>query len=251
MHKTHLPLRMWIQAMWLMTTSSKGISSLKLGEWLGIQRRTAWHLAHRVRAMMAEDSPMLRGIVEIDETYAGAPPRKRNTGDDDPADPPDAPQGPTGRGTKRPLVLVAVERGGKAEARVIATHGKAAIAAALSGKLAADAVVMTDGLPAYKHIGATRTHLAVNHSAKEYARTDAVTGHRVHVNTVESWNGMLRRAIIGVFHSVSTKHLNRYCAETAFRWNHRTGDVLNRLAGLIRNGRGRVLPFRDLVGAAA
>jgi hypothetical protein len=59
MHKTRLPLTMWITAMWLMAASSKGISAKKLGEWLDIQYRTAWHLSHRIRAMMAEDAPML------------------------------------------------------------------------------------------------------------------------------------------------------------------------------------------------
>jgi transposase-like protein len=53
MHGTHLPLRTWLIAMWLMSASSKGISSLKLAEWLGLQHRTTWHLAHRIRAMPA------------------------------------------------------------------------------------------------------------------------------------------------------------------------------------------------------
>ncbi len=201
--------------------------------------------------MMAEDSPVRRGIVGIDETYAGAPPRKRDAGDDDPADPPDVPPGPTGRGTKRPLVLVAAERGGKVDARVIATRGKRAIGEALEGRLDPDAVVMTDGLPAYKHLGKDRTHLSVNHSAKEFARTDDETGHRVHVDTVESRNGMLRRAVFGVFHSVSAKHLGRHCAESAFRRTRKGEGALDRLAGPFRDGRGRRLPFRHLAGAAA
>lgn len=81
MHGTHLPLTTWGTAMWLMACSSKGISAKKLGEWLGIQYRTAWHLSHRIRAMMAKDAPMLRGLVEMDETYARAPPRKAAAGD--------------------------------------------------------------------------------------------------------------------------------------------------------------------------
>lgn len=249
MHKTHLPLLMWVQAMWLMAASSKGISACKLSEWMGVQYRTAWHLAHRIRAMMAEDSPVLKGIVEIDETYAGAPPRKRAKSERD--DDNDTPPNPTGRGTKRPLVLVAAERGGPVVAQVIATHGKAAISEALDGNLADDAVAMTDGLPAYKHLGAKRTHLSVNHSRHQYARTDDATGLRVHVNTVECWNGLFHRAVVGVFHFVSTKHLGRYCAESAFRWNRKDEDALGRIAGLIRNGGGRLLPFRHLVGAAA
>jgi hypothetical protein len=193
--------------------------------------------------MMAEDSPVLRGVVELDEMYAGAAPRKRakRAHDHDGDDP--ASVNVRGRGTKRPLVLVAVERGGRVEAQVIATHSKAAIAQALEGKLDAAAVVMTDGLPAYKHFGAKHTHLAVNHSAREYARTDDKTGLRAHVNTVEAFNGSMRRAIIGVFHFISVKHLGRYASEASHRWNHRDTSVMERLSGMVRNGSGRVLPY--------
>jgi hypothetical protein len=63
--------------MWLMSASSKGMSAMKLAEGLGVAYQTAWRLGHRIRAMMAEDSPVLRGVVELDEMYAGAAPRKR------------------------------------------------------------------------------------------------------------------------------------------------------------------------------
>ena len=111
--------------------------------------------------MMAEANPLLSGVVEIDEMYAGAPPRKRaRSSRDDDGNPPN----PTGRGTKRPLVLVAAQRGGDVVAKVIPTHGKEAIASALEGIVDLRATVMTDGLPAYKHIGKSQPHLSVNHS---------------------------------------------------------------------------------------
>jgi len=198
MHRTHLPLLTWAQAIYLIVTSSKGISAVKLSEMLGVSYETAWHLGHRIRAMMAENSPLLSNIVEIDEMYAGAAPRKRAKPDRENDDPPSP--NPKGRGTKRPLVPVAAERGGDVVAKVIPTHGKEAIASALNGVLDPEATVMTDSLPAYKHLGAERAHLSVNHSDREYARTDDVTGHRVHVNRVESFNGFMRRAVIGVWH---------------------------------------------------
>jgi transposase-like protein len=156
-----------------------------------------------------------------------------------------------GRGTRRPLVLVAAARGGKVDACVIPTHGKAAIAEARQGKLAEDSVVMTDGLPAYKHLGEKPTHLSVNHAAREDARTDNDSGHSVHVNTVERFNGMMRRAVIGVFHAISVKHLGRYASEASHRWNHRTMDVMARLACMVRNGDGRVLCYGFLTAGAA
>ena len=171
MHKTHLPLLKWAQAIYLIVASSKGISAKKLSEMLDVHYGTAWHLRHRIRAMMAEVNPILSGVVEMDEMYAGASPRKRAKPARDHEDNPPPPANPTGRGTKRPLAFVAAERGGQVVAEIIPTHGKAAIADAPEGKLAEDAVVMTDGLPACKHPGATHTHLSVNHSDKESRST--------------------------------------------------------------------------------
>lgn len=249
MHRTHLPLLTWAQAIYLTVSSSKGIPAVKLSEMLDVHYVTAWHLGHRIRAMMAEANPLLSGVVEIDEMDAGAPPRKRAKAsrDHDDSDPPN----PTGRGTKRPLVLVAAERGGDVVAKVIPTHGKAAIAAALDGVVEANATVVTDGLPAYRHLGANHTHLSVNHLAREYARTDRATGQRVHVNRIESFNGFMRRAVIGVFHAISVKHLGRYAGEAAFRWNRKTDDSLSRMARLVRNGDGRMLSYSFLTAKPA
>lgn len=145
---------------------------------------------------------------------------------------------------------MAAERDGNVFARIIPTHGRKAISEAMQGILDASAVVMTDGLPADKHLGKDRTHLSVNHSQQQYARTDEETGHRVHVNRVESFNGFLGRAVVGVFHVVSPKHLGRYAGEAAFRWNRKKTSCLDRMAALIRNGDGRVLPYDVLTGAA-
>jgi hypothetical protein len=77
MHRTHLPLLVWAQAIYLIVASSKGISAVKMAQMLGVSYEAAWHLGHRIRAMMAEQNMQLAGIVEIDETYAGAPPRRK------------------------------------------------------------------------------------------------------------------------------------------------------------------------------
>lgn len=250
MHRTRVPLLSWLQAIYLIVASSKGISAVKLAEMLDVSYPTAWFMGHRIRVMMAEANPILTGVVELDEMYAGAPPRKRAkpSRDHDDGQPPKNPQG---RGTKRPLVLVGAERGGKVVAKVIPTHGKEAIASALNGVLDPQATVMTDGLPAYKHIGKNQPHLSVNHSDREYVRTDPSTGHRVHVNRVESFNGFMRRAVVGVWHQISVKHLGRYASEATFRWNRKKDDVLDRMAHMIRTGAGRRLSYAFLTAKAA
>ena len=78
MHSTKLPLWKWLLAMYLMTNSSKGISSVYLGKLIGISQKSAWKLGHAIREMMAPDSdlvPVLSGIVELDEKYIGGKPR--------------------------------------------------------------------------------------------------------------------------------------------------------------------------------
>ena len=117
MHRTHLPLLTWAHAIYLIVSSSNGISAVKLSEMLGISYPSAWHLGHRVRAMMAAANPILSGVVEIDEMYAGARPRKRTKSSRDHDDAGTPPANRKGRGTKRPLVLVAAKRGGDVVAR--------------------------------------------------------------------------------------------------------------------------------------
>jgi hypothetical protein len=249
MHRTHLPLLVWAQAIHLVVASSKGISAVKMAQMLGVSYQTAWHLGDRIRAMMAEQTIELAGIVEIDETYAGAPPRRHaQLAHSDQQGKLTA--NPKGRGTKRPLLLVAAQRGGSVMTKPIPGHSREAIAAALEGVVHPAATVVTNGLPAYRQFAKRQMHLAVNHSAREYARTDQASGLRVHVNRVESFNSFLGRAVTGVFHFVSPKHLGRYALEAAFRWNRKLDRCLARMAGLIRNGEGRTLPYRVLTAPA-
>lgn len=248
MHGSHLPLLTWAQAIYLVASSSKGISAVKLGEMIGVSYKTAWFLGHRIREMMAERDVLLSGLVEIDETYAGAPPRKKNKPRDD--DHHDGGSGKTGRGTDRPMLLVAAERRGPVVTKTIPTHSKAAMKVALDGLLAKDAVAVTDGLPAYAWLGEERWHPTVTHSHGEYVRQDAESGIPIHVNRVESFNSFLGRAIWGVFHSVSPKHIGRYASECAFRWNRKVDACLARMAEIVQSGIGRSLSFDELVRPA-
>lgn len=258
MHKTHLPIRTWIIAAYLLTTSSKGISSLKLASLLGLQYRTTWHLAHRIRAMMADAPDLLRGIVELDETCIGGKGRKQNKPqppasvplfEAEPKAPPPqkrARRRRRGRGPDKPMAFTAVERGGKARMSVLATHSTEAIAQFVFNWLARSAIISTDELPAYLGVGRMQAgHIRVNHSAEEFARDDARTGLRAHVNTAESLHALLKRAIVGVWHWISVKHLERYLAETTFHWNQR-GPFEDRLATVFGAKHGP-LPLRALL----
>lgn len=101
MAKTRLPLPKWFAAIFLIVTSSKGISSMALSRQIGVSYKTAWFLTHRVRAMLDNDDSLLKGVVEADETYIGGKRRKgqksRRDDDDDQ---------PKGRGGSRKMMAV-------------------------------------------------------------------------------------------------------------------------------------------------
>ncbi len=246
MEGSHLPLNTWFLAIYLIATSSKGISAMKLKDMLGLSYKTAWFLGHRVRAMLADGSAeKLTGVVEADETYVGG--RKRKKRDD--AEDQDGRPPHRGRGRARSTVLVATQRKGRVKAKRIASHGVEDIAPKLWAWVSPNETVLaTDELPAYRWIGRKfAAHLRVRHVAGEYARTDARTGIRAHVNTAESFNSQFKRAIIGVWHLISAKHCDRYLAEVAFRWNARGLDAEGRLDAMVLTG--QRLRFRELISA--
>ena len=112
LHDSHLPLKKWFLAVYLMTESKKGISALQLQRTLNVAYRTAWYLSHRIRAAMEDVYPMpLRGLVEIDETFIGGKVRGK------------------GRGCKdnKAAVAGAVERGGKIVLKLIAARDRATL----------------------------------------------------------------------------------------------------------------------------
>ncbi len=208
MHSTKLCLWKWILAMYYIVNSSKGVSSVFMGKWLGVAQRTAWKMGHAVRQLMEpshEGRPPLNGIVELDEKYFGGKPRYE--------------KGVThkrGKGTEKQGVLVAVERQGQVRTALIANDQAAELRPLVERFVDQQAHLMTDQNWAYQQIGKDyAAHSWVNHSEKEYARGD------VHNNTAESFNSLLERAKQGVFHYMSQKHLPRYLNEIGFRWAHR------------------------------
>ncbi|MCP4082515.1 MAG: IS1595 family transposase [Gammaproteobacteria bacterium] len=208
LHSTKLSLRTWLLAMYFMINSSKGISSVFLAKWLGVNQKTAWKMGHAIRAMMAVHADaigLLSGVVELDEKYLGGKPRFKH-----------GVKHPRGKGTKKTCVHVAVSRKGSVRAGVIPGDSYAVLAPHVKQVVSPAARVMTDQLRAYIALGKEFSgHESVNHGIKEYARGEA------HVNTAESFNAILERAKQGVFHYVSRQHIPRYLSEVTFRWNNR------------------------------
>jgi transposase-like protein len=221
-HDTHLPLRKWFMAAYVMCESKKGVSANQLSRMLGISYKTAWYLCHRIRSAMVEaQGALLMGIVEADETFIGgklkAPKKdgeRRWTG---------GVEGFDWRANKS-TVLGAMERGGKLRLRKARNNRKGQITAFLNAVVADEATaVYTDELKSYKKVGDANTvHASVNHRQDEWVRGD------VHTNTVESAWSLLKRSIVGSYHRLSAKHLEAYLAEFEFRFNNRANEYLFR-----------------------
>jgi transposase-like protein len=208
-HDTHLPLRKWLVATYLMVEAKKGISALQLKRTLGVAYKTAWYLSHRIRAAMRDAYPFpLRGIVEVDETYVGGKVRGM------------------GRGYKgnKAIVVGAVQRGGKIVLQVAPDNSRKTLHGFINANTDPDTeAIFTDEWPAYRGIGDHDTlHETVNHRAEEWVRGD------VHTNTVEGVWSLFKRSLIGSFHRVSVKHLDAYLDELEWRFNNRDNPYLFR-----------------------
>jgi len=233
-HDSHLPLWKWFLAIYLVGQSKKGISAKQLERTIGVSYKTAWYLGHRIRSAMEEGSPVpLRGIVEVDETYVGGKSRGIKG------------KGGPGRGTKKAMVIGAVERGGEVRLRVGDRPNKATLHAFINEHVADEAeAIHTDAWQAYGGIGdADTVHEFVSHNQGEWIRGI------VHTNTVEGVWSLLKRSIVGSYHQLSVKHLPAYLDEVAFRFNNRENPFLFRDT-VLRLVEGETLPFKELVRSA-
>jgi transposase-like protein len=230
-HDSHLPLWKWFLAIYLMGESKKGISAKQLQRTLGVSYKTAWYLAHRIRDAMGEDDqPLLRGIVEADETFHGGKQTGRG-------------RGPYQKGSNKTMIMGVVERDGEVRLKIGHRPTSKELKGFLREHVADDAkAIYTDDHRAYVGIADANTiHETVRHFRHEYVRGD------VHTNTIEGVWSLFKRSVIGSFHQVSVKHLPAYLDELEFRFNNRQNPFLFRdtLMVLLK---GDALPYKELVG---
>lgn len=233
MEDTHLPLATWAKAFHYMASSKKGVSALFLMRALGLgSYRTAWFLAHRVRLAMtpkadATETP-LEGIVEVDETYVGGKARGKGHAN--------------AFKNKTPVVSL-VERNGRKRSVVMPRVTAQNLRETIAMNTAESAEIHTDSSRMYLYVKGRNKHRKVNHDRKEYVRI-AKDGTTVTTNTVEASFALLKRGIMGQFHSVSRKHLHRYVAEFDLRWNERHLSDAERRDVIIKGAKGKRLTYR-------
>lgn len=215
---SHIPLRLWLQAIFLIAASKKGISSNQLHRTLGITLKSAWFMSHRIREAMKagglEPFGSGGGFVEVDETYIGKDATKEK-------------KTPMARGwAHKQKVLSLIDRNsGKSRSVVIDNTKAKTLLPILKGQIAPEATLMTDEALQYISIGKNfAEHLRVNHSAGEYVYH---FDKEIHTNTVEGFFSVFKRGMKGVYQHCGHQHLNRYLAEFDFRYSNRARMGVN------------------------
>jgi transposase-like protein len=229
---SHLELRQWLQAAFLMCSSKKGVSSNQLARTLNITVKSAWFASHRLREAMRQDNRGQLGgagkIVEADETFfVNRKGFKKKTG----------------YGHKM-AVMSLVERGGPIRSVVLDRVDRPSVTKIIRRNVHHESRLMTDAAAYYKardRFGISE-HEKVNHDQGEYVHGD------VHVNTLEGYYSIFKRGMKGIYQHCSEKHLHRYVAEFDFRYNNRvrlgvndTGRTAKALTGIV----GKRLTYRD------
>jgi transposase-like protein len=240
---SHLAMHLWLQAIYLLCASKKGISSNQLSRTLGITLKSAWFLSHRIREAMRSGDllPPMGGngnAVEADETYYGAKDHITTR----------TKYGKPGLASKRAIVSL-VERGGAVRSFYVERATKAEVTGIVGANVAKEATLYTDESRLYGDaVALVGAHEAVNHSSGEYARGE------VNTNSVEGYFSIFKRGMRGVYQWCAERHLHRYLAEYDFRYTHRikTGyDDIQRANRVLAGVTGKRLTYRTTrIGAA-
>jgi len=231
---TKIPLTKWFLAHYILAVHSKGISSHQLATMLDVTQKTAWFLNHRIREMLTDKAPkLLHGIVEVDETYIGGKNKnkrksKRVTGS----------QG----GAGKTMVFGAIQREGKVIAKVVKDTTAETLIGEIKKNIETGSVMVSDENVSYNTVGQNYKHVTVSHGKEEYVRGAA------HTNSIEGVWSLLKRQIVGIHHSVSPKHLQRYCNESTYRYNSKQLAQDERFAASLANCEGR-LKYQDLINS--
>ena len=229
---SHLPISKWMMAIFIICSSKKSISANQLSRMLNITYKAAWFMAHRLRFAVGPQMPLsklLKGDVEVDETFVGGKGRLCS------------------KYRRQTPVVALIERGGSMQTRVVSNVTQKNLGQVLHECVSKDSDVHTDEHLAYRQpLKEWKSHSTVVHSRGEYHRRNpdgTVSG----INHCESFFSLLKRGVYGSWHHVSREHLPKYANEFAFRWNTRGQTDGERMETAIGMVTGKRLTYRQTI----
>jgi transposase-like protein/IS1 family transposase len=233
---THLPLEKWCVAVWMILNCRNGVSSCEIARTIGCKQQSAWHVLHRVRAIIAQcHDGKLSGTIEADATVVGGllknmHEKKRAT---------------IGKRANKTIVHAVREReSGQIRANVIGDESTDTLRAMIAANVEPGSRLTTDAWPAYRRLRDTFDHDYVSHMDGEYVRGD------VHTNGCENFFNCLRRALKGTYIKATPKHLDAYVNEAVYRFNIRRDSEWERFDGAMRRIVGKRLTYSELTDGA-
>ncbi|HNN71460.1 MAG TPA: IS1595 family transposase [Ferruginibacter sp.] len=236
---SNVKLSKWFMAIYIATNHKKGISSCQLARDLGVTQRTAWFMLHRIREMVRpKQLPVLKGEVMIDHTYHGGKEknkskfRRMQAHMYDPS---------AERINNKIPVFGMIQKDGPATMIVVPDSKEETATPIMLKLIDQETVIVSDGATAFSSLKEEfQEHVIVNHAQGQYVNGRFTTNH------IEAVFATLKRTVYGTYHSVSPKHLQRYCEECTYRFNTRKINDGARFNHTLRNSRGR-LKYKRLI----
>ena len=216
---SHIALRKWFMAIYLVSSHKKGISSCQISRDIAVTQKTAWFMLMKIRSCFGQnDSVELKGDVEMDEAYVGGDNKWRHESKKI--------AGGQGGANKTAIFgLVQRSNGNVVALKVDNTQRKTIFPIIEQFVSVRDSILYTDESKIYAALNEKNgyKHLACNHSEGRYS-----DGCGTHTNGIEGFWSHFKRMIDGIYHHVSEDYIQCYIDEECFRWNTRKDDESER-----------------------